>query len=297
MQKAYNRTIWENYPSDASPIDERNLNNMEVGIDEVDNRVILLDNTKLDKTEAGTFVQDIFLDKTSGIINITYYNGATKQIDTLLEKIAVNFDYDPATQKLTITLDDGEIKEIDLSSLITEYEFDNTGTIAVSVNGGRVSAIVKKGSITEAHLRPDYLADIRVESEKAAAGERAAARYAADSENSAELSKSWAVGTAGEIREGDAEDNSKYYSEQSKASSEEAQGYVVQVKQKGNQILEDIEQAGNDAAEKIENAFEVNAPEFQVDLSTGHLLFEADGYRYLFNVNKENGHLEWRLTV
>lgn len=218
MQKAYNRTIWENYPSDASPIDEQNLNNMEVGIDEVDNRIILLDNTKLDKTEAGTFVQDIFLDKTTGIINITYHNGAVKQIDTLLEKIAVNFDYDPENQKLTITLDDGEVKEIDLSALITEYEFDNTGTIAVSVNGGRVSAIVKKGSITEAHLRPDYLADIRVESEKAAAGERAAARYAADSENAAELSKSWAVGTGGKVREGDAADNSRYYSEQSKAT-------------------------------------------------------------------------------
>ncbi|MCH5271884.1 MAG: hypothetical protein J1E83_14275 [Lachnospiraceae bacterium] len=192
MKKAYNRTIWENYPSDASPIDEQNLNNMEVGIDEMDNRIVLLDNTKLDKMEAGTLVQDISLDQITGIITITYYSGATKQIDTLLEKIAVNFDYDPDTQKLTITLDDGEIKEIDLSTLIAEYEFDDTDTVAISLNGGRVSAIVKNGSITEAHLRPDYLADIKVESAKAEASANAAAK----SETHAKTSETVAANSA-----------------------------------------------------------------------------------------------------
>ena len=33
MQKAYNRSWWHDEPSDESPIDEDNLNNIEAGVD------------------------------------------------------------------------------------------------------------------------------------------------------------------------------------------------------------------------------------------------------------------------
>ena len=93
MQKAYSKTTWENSPSDNTPLNEANLNHIESGIDEIDNRVISLDTTKFDKTEAAGLIKSFELDTATGIITITKYNGSVQTIDTLLEKIAVNFDF------------------------------------------------------------------------------------------------------------------------------------------------------------------------------------------------------------
>lgn len=179
MQKAYSRTTWENYPSDNTPLNETNLNHLEAGVDEIDNRVISLDTTKFDKTEAAGLIKSFELDTVTGIITITKYNGSVTTIDTLLEKIAVNFDFDAATQKIIITLDDGTTKEIDLSAFITQYEFLDSDTIGFTVDGaGKVTAIVKEGSIEEKHLRPNYLAEIKTEAAKAEASKTAAAESA-----------------------------------------------------------------------------------------------------------------------
>lgn len=75
----------------------------------------------------------------------------------------------------------------------------------------------------------------------------------------------------------------KYHSEQSKNSSDLSKTY-----------LEKVEQAGNEAVDKIQNALDISAPNFIVDLSTGHLMYS--GERFAFLVNKA-GHLEWGLIV
>lgn len=284
MQKAYNRINWENYPSDKTPLNEANLNKLDVATDEIDNRVITLDNTKFDKTEASKLIKNFELDKATGIITITYLSGATVTIDTLLEKLAVNFDFDEATQKIVITLEDGTVKEVDLSSFITEYEFLDSDTVAFTVDAnGKVVAIVKEGSIEEKHLRPNYLADIKVEVAKAQSSATASATSASESENSAIKAESYAVGGTA-TRLGEDTDNSKYYSEQSKASSETSKAY-----------LDKVEQAGNEALDKINNAVDVNTPNFVVDLATGRLMYEST--RFVFDVNEKTGHLEWGLTV
>lgn len=226
MQKAYSRIWWENYPSDESPINEKNLNNIENGIDSIDDRVIYLDTTKFDKSEAEKLVKKIEFERKTGIFTITYYSGATITIDTLLEKLAVNFDYDSVTQQLIITLDDGEIKYIDLSALITQFEFLDTNTIAFSVDdSGKVSAIVKEGSIQEKHLRPEYLAEIKVEVAKAQASANTASQKATESSEYATESKSWAKGGTGK-RQGEDTDNAKYYAEQAKESADKADSIV-----------------------------------------------------------------------
>ena len=284
MQKAYNRINWENYPSDRTPLNETNLNKLDVGVNELDNRVISLDSTKFDKTEASKLIKNFELDKATGIITITYLSGATVTIDTMLEKLAVNFDYDQTEQRLVITLDDGTVKYVNLKSLITQYEFKDTDTVAFAVDAdGNVSAIVKEGSIEEKHLRPNYLADIKVEVAKAQSSATASATSASASENSASKSESYAVGGTG-TRLNEDTDNSKYYSEQSKASSETSKAY-----------LDKVEQAGNEALDKINNAVDVNTPNFTVDLSTGRLMYEST--RFVFDVNETTGHLEWGLTV
>ena len=209
MNKCYYRIIWKNYPDDGTPINEQNLNKIDVAADEMDNRIISLDSTKFDKSEAQLLVKYIEYDEDTGIFKITHYNGTSYTIDTLLEKLAINFDYDYQNQRLIITLSDGEVKYVDLSALITQYEFLNSDTVHFTISAdGKVKAEVKEGSIQEKHLRPDYLADIRVESAKAAASaveagksEASAAASQAESkksEDAAKESEKSAAASAGE---------------------------------------------------------------------------------------------------
>lgn len=168
MEKAYSRIKWENYPSVVTPLNEANLNKMDVALNEVDNRVLGLDTAKLDKSTANTMIKDISFVENTGIFTITLLNGTKKTIDTKLEKIATNFSYDYQTQKLKLTLIDGTVQQIDLSSLISQLEFIDSDTIDITVDSsGKVSAIVKDGSITENKLQPNFLADVKVEVAKA----------------------------------------------------------------------------------------------------------------------------------
>lgn len=167
-QKIYSREHWVNFPSESTAINATRLNNIESGIDAIDDRVVAMDTTKVDLTKANELVKEILWNESNGTLTVVKMNGSKAVIDTKLEKLAVNFKYNPQTQQLVITLDDGTVQNVDLSALITQYEFTNSDTIAFAIGSdGKVSAIVKEGSIQEKHLRPDYLADIKVESAKA----------------------------------------------------------------------------------------------------------------------------------
>lgn len=101
--------------------------------------------------------------------------------------------------------------------------------------------------------------------------------------NNAALSKSYAVGGTG-TRTGEDTDNSKYYSEQSQASSQTAQSYAEQA-----------EAAGDEAVNKINEALSQNVPQFTIDFATGHLKYE--GGRFNFEVQNTTGHLLWEVAV
>ena len=183
-QKIYSREYWENFPSEKTAINRNRLNNIEGGIDAIDDRVCALDTTKVDLTKANDLVEEILWDESNGTLTVVKMNGSRAVIDTKLEKLAVNFTYNPQTQQLVITLDDGTVQNVDLSSLITEYEFLDSDTIAFEIVDGKVKAIVKNGSITEDKLQPNFLADVKVESAKAVAS----AKSAEESETNAEKS-------------------------------------------------------------------------------------------------------------
>ena len=193
MNKAHSAINWENYPSDETPLNERNLNKMDGSIDIIDDRVITLDTTKATKAEVATLVADVTFEESTGIITITKKNGSKVTIDTQMEKIAINFDYNPTTQQIILTLIDGTKQYIDLSALITQYEFLDSDTVAFYIDkDGKVSAIVKEGSIEEKHLEPNYLAKIKVEVAKAESSQQAAAKSevnAKASENAAKASE------------------------------------------------------------------------------------------------------------
>lgn len=192
MQKIYSRINWENFPSEKTAVNESNLNKMDLAIDNLDDRVVAMDASKVDLTRANELVKEILWDESNGTLTVVKMNGSKAVIDTKLEKLAVNFRYDPQTQQLIITLDDGTVQNVDLSALITEYEFLDSDTIAFEIADGKVKAIVKNGSITEDMLQPNFLADVKVEAEKAKSSATAADASEKESAAQANLSKEYA---------------------------------------------------------------------------------------------------------
>lgn len=178
LSKIYERLNWENEPSLATPVDEVNLNHLDDGINQNDNRIVLLDTMKLDKTSAAQDIVDVDMLDESGVFVFKRRNGSTFTIDTKLERLPIDFDFDTVTQHLLITLDDGTVQEIDLSTVILETEFLDSDTISVNVNQHVVSMVVKAHSIGANELEIDYLANILVytgTAETAAASARARA--------------------------------------------------------------------------------------------------------------------------
>ena len=162
-QKIYSREHWENFPSEKTAINRNRLNNIESGIDAIDDRVCALDTTKVDLTKANELVKEILLDESNGTLTVVKMNGSRAVIDTKLEKLAVNFSFDEANQRLVIILDDGSKQYVDLSAFVTPLEFKDGDIIYFSVvDGNLVSAGIKDGTISEEKLRPNFLADIKI---------------------------------------------------------------------------------------------------------------------------------------
>lgn len=163
MQKIYSRINWENFPSEKTAVNESNLNKMDLAIDNLDDRVVAMDASKVDLTKANELVEEILWDESNGTLTVVKMNGSRAVIDTKLEKLAVNFSFDEANQRLVIILDDGSKQYVDLSAFVTPLEFKDGDIIYFSVvDGNLVSAGIKDGTISEEKLRPNFLADIKI---------------------------------------------------------------------------------------------------------------------------------------
>lgn len=211
LNKVYTRINWEDYPSENTDLDAYNLNQMDSAIDALDNRIILQDALKLDKSAINGNIADWTMDERTGIITITKYNGEKVIFDLNIEKIPVGFSMSD-DGIITMTTEDGTQFTADIGSMIPVLTFEDSSTIAVSVTGtGKnktYSFSIKTGSVTDDMLQPNYLADIRVESANASA-------YAQSANAKSVLAESYAVGGTG-TREGEDTDNAKYYMEQAK---------------------------------------------------------------------------------
>lgn len=211
LNKVYTRINWEDYPSENTDLDAYNLNQMDSAIDALDNRIILQDALKVDKSAINGNIADWTMDETTGIITITKYNGEKIIFDLNIEKIPVEFSMSD-DGIITMTTEDGTQFTADIGSMIPVLTFEDSATITVSVTGtGKnktYSFSIKTGSVTDDMLQPNYLADIRVESANASA-------YAQSANEKSVLAESYAIGGTG-TREGEDTDNAKYYMEQAK---------------------------------------------------------------------------------
>ena len=227
MNKIYTRINWENYPSEATALNETNLNKMDFALDEVDNRLIEQDTTKLSKTDASNDVVNWTMDEETGVITVTRRSGEQIIFDLNIEKIPVSFSLSD-DGILTMVTDDGTTFTANIGAMIPILTFNDSDEIAVSVSGTGInktySFSVKDNSITENKLQPNFLADIKVQSASASLS-------ASNAETNATKSQSYAVGGTGTRGENEDTDNAKYYNEQAqKALSEMQKSQVTGVK-------------------------------------------------------------------
>ena len=224
MQKAHDAQLndyWQNLPSIDTPIVAGQLNRIEQTLDAIDDRVVGYDTDKANQSDMLLAIKSVTFDSATGTFTITYFNNTTATINTDIEKIPVNFDYDddptsPNYQKLIIELDDGTYKYIDMSALVTEYDFATTDTIAATVMSGIVSMSIVDGSVTDQKIQPHYLADVTAQASASANAATAASGSRVDAE-------AWAVGTRNgtPVQMGDPtfQNNSKYYAEHGTGTS------------------------------------------------------------------------------
>ena len=135
MQRAYDweENYWENKPSTKTPVNKINLDKLSNATRTIDERVITLDLTKLSKIEANGMITGITLNQDTGDITITYYSGASSVLHTLMAQIAINFGYDPVSERLIIYLKDGSEQYIDQSALIPQIDFIDSEPVYCSI--------------------------------------------------------------------------------------------------------------------------------------------------------------------
>ena len=158
---------------------------------------------KADKADTDLHFKAIGFDATTGTFTFTRENGTSVEVDTALEKVAVNFSYDASTEELVLTLADGSTQRISLAALISTFDFVDSSTVAFGVSGGTVTAQVKAGSITDEMLSTalvEYLEGLvsnAESSEIAAAGSAQSAAGAAEDSEAAAASATAAADEAG----------------------------------------------------------------------------------------------------
>lgn len=240
MNKVYTRINWEDYPSENTDLDAYNLNQMDSAIDALDNRIVSQDALKVDKSAINGNIADWTMDETTGVITITKYNGEKVIFDLNIEKIPVEFSMSD-DGIITMTTEDGTQFTADIGSMIPVLTFEDSATIAVSVTGtGKnktYSFSIKTGSVTDAMLQPNYLADIRVESANASA-------YAQSANAKSVLAESYAIGGTG-TREGEDTDNAKYYMEQAKQQTGGIPTKVSELENDAGYIKKDVDNLVN----------------------------------------------------
>ena len=193
MVEVYTRIEWVNKKDgQTTPLGASNLNKMDAAIAEMDKRIVELDTVKADKMTVNTMLADCDYDEETGIVKLTRQNGEQIIFDLNIEKIPVAFALSEAGV-LTMTTEDGTEWTADIGAMIPVLTFNNSDTVNVIATGSGENKTyrfeVKDGSITESKLRPDYLAEIKIESGNAATSAANAATSAADAAASAKTAQ------------------------------------------------------------------------------------------------------------
>jgi len=200
MNRAYpTRINWENNPpSIATPLNDTNLNKMDLALYEIDGRVVEFDLTKANQSDLLQTIKTLTYNTETGVFTFTFWNGSTYTVDLNIEKIPVDFSMDEYGV-ITMTTADGTQYTCDISELVKVYTFVDSSeidfTVTTDASGNKnVTAVIKDGSIVGSKLQPNFLADCQAASSQAQTAAGNASISATTAESSSEDSEAWAVG-------------------------------------------------------------------------------------------------------
>ena len=223
MNRAYpTRINWENNPpSIATPLNDTNLNKMDLALYEIDGRVVDFDLTKANQSDLLQTIKALTYNTETGVFTFTFWNGSTYTVDLNIEKIPVDFSMDEYGV-ITMTTADGTQYTCDISELVKLYTFVDSSeidfTVTTDASGNKnVTAGIKEGSIVGSKLQPNFLADCQAASSQAQTAAGNASASATTAESSSEDSEAWAVGERNGVpvpsTDPAYENNSKYWAE------------------------------------------------------------------------------------
>lgn len=134
---------------------QSSVEGLETDVGELQTDVGALETSNAQAFKSATINND------TGVITFTRNDDSTYELDTLLEKVVVNFSYDEDTQSLILELEDGTEQTVSLAAFIDTYTGVDGTTITVTVSGGnQIGAEVKDGTITLTKLHSDVQAEL-----------------------------------------------------------------------------------------------------------------------------------------
>lgn len=257
LNKLFSFFEWKNRPDTSTPLGQTLLNRINRALNGIDDRVITLNAEKASTADLNGSIVNVRLDEKTGIFTFTRFDGTTFTINTALEEVVTNFVYDNATQQLVLTLADGTTQNVDLSALITQYEFTSSATILfTTTTEGKVVANIKPNSITDQMLQTNYLADITTQANTAVSASQSALE-------------------------------SQSLAEQHAESAEESVKEANMHKESAKSYAESAQSANEEINRKLQLA------EFDID-ENGNLIY-TDTSAYAFSVD-DNGNLNWEVA-
>ena len=106
-------------------------------------------------------ISAVSMDSKTGVFTFQKNDGTSFTLDTLLEKVVVNFHYEQTERKLILEHEDGTTQEIAMSAFIDIYTGVDGTEITVSVSSdNKISAVIKNGTIGETKLSSALLSKI-----------------------------------------------------------------------------------------------------------------------------------------
>lgn len=266
----YTRINWENEPDTSTPLDKDNLNHMDAALKAFDLLIKEIGNNAMVFSDIANCISgQPTINQSTGVMTFPKKDGGAYTLDTLLEKVITNFDFDESTQELVIYLEDGTEKRTSLSAFIQETEFTDSSTVAFTVNNHNVTATVKANSIGDAQMQTNYLADCQ-------SAKTDAVNAANTSDTNRQRAEGWAVGEHDGVQVPSTdeayENNAKYYAEECATDAQYA----------------------HDAIDEINRALQVAT--FTVNTTTGNLEYTSDS-AFTFTINETTGNLEWEVQT
>lgn len=187
--KLFSNFVWKNKPDTSTPLGQTLLNRINTALNGVDDRVVALNAEKANLDDLNGSIVNVSLNEKTGVFTFTKFDGTTFTINTALEEVVTNWKFDYSSQSLVLTLSDGTTQSVDLSSLITQYEFVNTPTVTFVITDGKVQAYIAPNSITDQMLQKNYLADITMQANTAVAASQSALESQVSAENDASVAE------------------------------------------------------------------------------------------------------------